>query len=66
MAALTRRLPASYVVAYDHEDYWADWLQENRVELNAMTTPVFLAWLDAKMQQHDGQKVVPPAQRHRW
>jgi hypothetical protein len=36
------------------------WLQENRVELNAMTSPQFIAWLDSKMAQHDGAKLVPP------
>jgi hypothetical protein len=57
----TRRAPvAKYVLAEDGED-WADWLQENRVELNAMPTPVFLAWLDAKMQEQGGQKIIPPA-----
>jgi hypothetical protein len=39
---------------------WAQWLQGNRVELNAMTTPQFIAWLDAKMRKHAG-KVIPPA-----
>jgi hypothetical protein len=39
---------------------WVKWLQDNRVELNAMTTPQFLAWLDAKFADLPG-KVVPPA-----
>jgi hypothetical protein len=38
---------------------WADWFQSNRVELNAMTTPQFLAWLDRKFADQVG-KVVPP------
>jgi hypothetical protein len=38
-----------------------DWLQKNRIELNAMTTPQFLAWLDAKMQGQPGKLVPPPA-----
>lgn len=38
---------------------WANWLQANRVELNAMTTPQFLGWLDAKFAGQVG-KVVPP------
>jgi hypothetical protein len=37
----------------------AEWLQSNRVELNAMTTPQFLAWLDRKFADQVG-KVVPP------
>jgi hypothetical protein len=40
-------------------EYWRRWLQKNRVELNAMTTPQFLDWLDAKMAPYAG-KVVPP------
>jgi hypothetical protein len=40
-------------------DYWRQWLQTKRVELNAMTTPGFLTWLDAKMADYDA-KVLPP------
>jgi hypothetical protein len=40
---------------------WAEWLQTNRIELNAMTTPVFLDWLDRKMAEHGQGKVIPPA-----
>ena len=29
----------------DHDGDWADWLQTNRVELNAMTTPQLIEWL---------------------
>jgi hypothetical protein len=36
-----------------------EWLQTNRIELNAMTTPQFVAWLDAKMSHYEG-KVIPP------
>jgi hypothetical protein len=35
------------------------WLQTNRIELNAMTTPQFLKWLDAKFEPYRG-KVIPP------
>ena len=28
---------------------WEEWLQTHRVELNAMTTPQFIEWLDGKM-----------------
>jgi hypothetical protein len=41
-------------------DEWQDWLQENRSELNAMTTPQFLAWLDEKIAPYDVGKVFPP------
>jgi hypothetical protein len=46
-------------VAQYVEPRWRDWLQDRRVELNAMTTPQFLAWLDEKFASHVG-KVVPP------
>jgi hypothetical protein len=50
-----RRKPvADYV-----KDNWANWLQTHRVELNAMTTPQFIAWLDGKMADYD--KLIPPA-----
>lgn len=41
---------------------WEGWLQTRRVELNAMTSPEFIAWLDEKMAEHAGHrtKVVPP------
>ena len=39
---------------------WREWLQANRVELNAMSTPSFLAWLDRKMHGQTG-KLIPPA-----
>ena len=51
---------ADYVLAWHDGERWADWLQTNRYELNAMTTPQFLAWLDGKMAEHGGGKVIPP------
>ena len=40
---------------------WEEWLQTHRVELNAMTTPQFIAWLERKMAEHaDGGKLIPP------
>lgn len=51
-----KRLPvADYV-----EAEMAEWLQGNRIELNAMTTPQFLAWLDEKFEEHAQGKLVPP------
>ena len=52
---------ADYVLAWHDGERWADWLQTNRYELNAMTTPQFLAWLDGKMAEHGGGKVIPPS-----
>ena len=47
---------ARYV--YDEDPDWAKWLQTHRIELNAMTTPDFLVWLTAKLEDTD--KLVPP------
>ena len=49
-----RKAVADYV-----PDEWAEWLQTKRVELNAMTTPEFVAWLDDKMADYD--KLIPPS-----
>jgi len=54
-----RRKPvADYVRERDDRD-WEEWLQTHRVELNAMTTPQFIAWLDGKMSAYE--KLIPPA-----
>jgi hypothetical protein len=37
---------------------WEQWLQANRIELNAMTTPQFIEWLDGKMEGYS--KLIPP------
>src|SRR5262249_10189011 len=37
----------------------AEWLQTRRVELNAMTTPQFIAWLDEKMKRYGQGKLIP-------
>jgi hypothetical protein len=50
----TRQAVADYVPDADKE-----WLQHHRIELNAMTTPQFLAWLDEKYKPY--AKLVPPA-----
>jgi hypothetical protein len=58
-----RRKPvADYVTEYvymEEEGDWADWLQTKRVELNAMSTPQFIEWLDGKMAKYG--KLIPPA-----
>jgi hypothetical protein len=41
---------------------WEEWLQTHRVELNAMTTPEFIRWLDRKMATHGVGKLVPPGE----
>jgi hypothetical protein len=51
-----RRKPiASYV-----SSEWHHWLRHHRVELNAMTTPQFIAWLDSKMVAFGNGRLVPP------
>jgi hypothetical protein len=57
-----RRKPvADYVLERTDGDHWEEWLQSHRVELNAMTTPQFIEWLDGKMAKHGNGKLVPPA-----
>lgn len=52
----SRRLPvADYI-----NDKWEAWLQCQRVELNAMSSPQFIAWLDQKFSAY-AEKVVPPS-----
>ena len=57
-----RKVPvADYVTSRSDGDHWKGWLQSNRVELNEMSTPEFIEWLDAKMEVHRADKIVPPA-----
>jgi hypothetical protein len=56
-----RKPVAEYVIAREDGDYWEEWLQTHRVELNAMTTPEFIEWLDAKIAEHEDGKLIPPA-----
>ena len=55
-----RTAVAAYVRERPDGEQWADWLQTHRVELNMMTTPQFIAWLDAKMGERESNKVIPP------
>ena len=48
---------ADYVRERDDRN-WEAWLQVHRVELNAMTTPQFIEWLDGKMAAYG--KLIPP------
>jgi hypothetical protein len=41
------------------DDEWREWLQTNRIELDAMEPSAFLCWLDEKMEAYEG-KLVPP------
>jgi hypothetical protein len=63
---VTRKKNTRVPVAEYIPDADAEWLQENRIELNAMTTPQFIEWLSAKVRacfRRKGLtlKVVPPA-----
>jgi hypothetical protein len=51
---------AFYVLERADGNRWREWLQTRRVELNAMTTPEFIAFLDSKMAAHGVGKLVPP------
>jgi hypothetical protein len=55
-----RKAVAEYVLNREDGDYWEDWLQTHRIELNAMTTPEFIEWLDGKMEEHGDGKLIPP------
>ncbi len=50
-----RKGVASYI-----DPEWESWLQYYRVELNAMSTPQFLDWLEGKIRLYDKGKVIPP------
>jgi hypothetical protein len=51
---------ADYIGEQEDDEDWDDWLQTHRVELNAMTTPQLIEWLDAKMAEFGGGKLIPP------
>lgn len=53
-----RKLPIADYVAQKDNGRWAKWLQTNRVELNAMTSPQFIDWLDGKFEGVQ-RKLVP-------
>jgi DNA topoisomerase 6 subunit A-like protein len=55
-----RKAVADYVRERDDDGHWDDWLQTHRVELNAMTTPQLIAWLDRKMAAFGDGKLIPP------
>lgn len=53
---------ATYVQKHDYhyDTRWKQWLQGNRIELNAMTSPQFLDWLDKAIAPYSTGKVIPP------
>jgi hypothetical protein len=57
---LDRKGSRTIPVAGYLDQQWREWLQTHRVELNAMDSPTFLEWLDAKMEQAGGKLIPPP------
>jgi hypothetical protein len=56
-----RQKPVADYISERHDgDRWVNWLQTHRVELNAMTTPQLIAWLDRKMADYASGKLIPP------
>jgi hypothetical protein len=55
-----RKPVADYLLEREDGEYWKEWLQTRRVELNAMTTPDFIRWLDRKMGARCIGKLIPP------
>jgi hypothetical protein len=55
----TKRKPVGHYVRQKGPE-WVEWLQTQRIELNAMTTPQFLEWLDEAMREHGNGKLIPP------
>jgi hypothetical protein len=54
-----RQKPVAEYIS-EHGGNWENWLQTHRVELNAMTTPQLIQWLDQKMADHGNGKLIPP------
>jgi len=50
--------PSNFDLKY-FQKTWEEWLQNYRIELNAMDTPTFVKWLEKKIQPYHKGKVVP-------
>jgi DNA topoisomerase VI subunit B len=67
-----RRAVAPYVAEHSQRwlswlqehrcESWEEWLQGDRIELNAMPPAQRIGWLTCKIEQHPPRKVVPPPQ----
>jgi hypothetical protein len=61
---------APYVCEHDEQwrawltardcDSWNDWLQSNRIELNALPPADRITWIAGKIEKHPPRKVIPP------
>jgi hypothetical protein len=56
---VSRKDKKAVTVADYVRDTWKQWLQDHRVELNAMNPSALLEWLDRKMEPY-ASKVLPP------
>ena len=56
----TKRVKPVADYVREHDGDWENWLQTHRVELNAMTTPQLIDWLDEKMAEFGDGKLIPP------
>lgn len=45
---------------------WEDWLQSNRVELDAMPPELFIEWIEDKLSEYHTGKLIPPADYLEW
>jgi hypothetical protein len=43
----------------NEEPEWENWLQDWRVELNAMSTAEFVEWMEEQFRKHHAKKVIP-------
>lgn len=63
-ATKDRKAPvANYVINYDnqHDTNWKGWLQQYRIEINQLTTPQFIKYVDDQIAKHgNAGKVIPP------
>jgi hypothetical protein len=44
----------------NHEPNWQAWLREWRIELNAVTPPQFVEWINTQFEKHGAVKTIPP------
>jgi hypothetical protein len=53
---------ANSISNHNNEPNWESWLQDWRVEVNAMTTAEFVAWMNRQFENHAAAKVIPSEQ----
>jgi hypothetical protein len=56
---IKERDQANREVGNPEEPDWEDWLQDWRVELNAMSTAEFVEWMEEQFRKHHAKKVIP-------